>query len=68
MGIYGLCSNRMRISWGGFPQDRAHLCNIQARSVTSPTGVETKTRGQNKKKKLGVGGLMKVWVAKFKGE
>lgn len=69
MGIYGLCSNRMRISWGGFPQDWARLCNIQARFSPHPLELKQKHEAKTSKKKEKIKGvLMKVLVAEFKGE
>lgn len=64
-GSYGFCSNRMRISWGAFPQDWARLCNTHARSSPHPLELkqEHKAKTGNKKK-----GLMMGLVAKVKGE
>lgn len=62
MGSYGLCSNRMRISWGAFPQDWVRLCNIHA--CLSPHPLEFKQKHNATGKK----GLMKVLVAEFKGQ
>lgn len=65
--------------WSLFKQDENFLRRFPSRLSTSlqhpgsffpsPTGVETKTRGQNKQKKEKIKGvLMKVLVAEFKGE